>query len=146
MKSSRVFTSRRFLAASLIVGFVSAFFFAWELNFLEPIGLKGLPRPDPTSSEMFLATAIVILLALNAGLYHWHRGHGSCPVGIKRTGGLAFGLSIAALICPVCTIGTVTFFGFVLSLSILLPFLPLFQVIAIILLCFGIFIMRPLKE
>ena len=108
-------------------------FFAWELGYLSSY-LPSLPRPMPSDFEHWFAIAIAILLALNVGLFRWQQKHGTCPIGAKRATGIASVIGATALICPACILLPITILGTSVSLLFLTPFLPLLQIIALILL------------
>ncbi len=125
------------LGAMLIVGA----FFAWQLGFLNPIGLHGPARIPFTAQELVMSVLITLLLGFNAGLYAWKRHAGSCPRGTRRASGAATALGAAALLCPVCAAGSLPLFGAVIGLGFLTPFVPLLQIIALVLLTASAFLL-----
>ena len=120
-------------------------FFAWELGYLSP-PLPLLLRSDPTPGEIIFSIILSILIALNAGLFTWRRRMGTCPVGVRRATGTAGILGAAALLCPVCLALPATALGLGFSLTVLTPFVPLIQVVALILLLVSAYLLVPRGE
>ena len=133
----------RFWIATIVALIATGLLFAWEMNLLENIGLTGPPRYEPTTREMILTSVITLLFSLNVGLLVWSKRYGVCPVGSKRATGAAGAFGFLALICPVCVLWSVGFLGLSLSLAFLTPFVPLIQVVAIILLGVNLFLLLP---
>jgi len=133
----------RFWIATLIALLVTGLLFAWELNLLTDFGLPGLPRFAPSTRETALAMLIALLFSLNVGLLVWNKRYGVCPIGTKRATGAGGAIGAFALICPVCALWTIGFLGLSLSLAFLVPFVPIFQLVAIILLGVSFFLLLP---
>lgn len=124
--------SRSFWYWTCGVALFCSLFFMWELGMIPQI--PGPPRPAPTSGEIVFTIFLIILLSLNAGLLHWRKNTGGCPIGTKGATGIGGSLGALALLCPVCLLLPFSLFGISLSLAFLSPFLPLLRIIAAILL------------
>lgn len=129
-------------------GFVSGIillgvFFAWELTLLQIPSLPQLPRPTPTDFEMIFTCVLIFFLSLDAGLLNWHLGNKSCPIGVKRATAVSGVLGVVTLLCPVCLLIPLSLYGLTLSLTFLVPFLPLLRTIVLILLIATTIIMWP---
>ena len=135
----------RFWIATIVALLATGLLFAWELNFLSTIGLPGPPRFAPNLRELLLTGIILMLFSVNIGLANWWRGIGSCPMGTKKATGAAGAIGAIALLCPVCLILPLGIAGLSLSLGFLVPFVPILQVVAIILLNVSFFLLLPKK-
>lgn len=137
--------SGRFWVPFLIVGALAGAFFLWELGFLSAY-LRSLPRVEPTPAENVFTASLVFLLAVNAGLYSWQKRYGSCPVGTRHASGIGGAVGAFALLCPVCLLLPLSLFGASLSLVFFAPFIPLFRIIAILLLVVSTILLWPRKK
>jgi hypothetical protein len=135
--------SNRFLVAATVALLLTSLFFAWELNRLSFLGFPGPPRFSPTPREQFIAFLIAFLFSINIGLVVWHQKYGTCPRGTKRTTGFAGAVGVTALLCPVCVVVPLGIAGLSLSLAFLVPFIPLLQVVALVLLCASLWMLLP---
>lgn len=125
--------SLRFWLPATATAVLAGLFFAWELDLLEPY-VMGPPRPAVTQTEIILTFLILFFMSVNVGMFTYLKRYGSCPVGTRRTTSFAAVLGAGALLCPVCVFGSFTFIGFTFAVSFLTPFIPLLQVIAVIVL------------
>lgn len=117
-------------------------FFGWELGHFKDF-LPTLPRPEPEQKEILFASVLNLLLSFNAGLFGYQKKKGTCPVGAKRATGIAGTMGAVALLCPACLLIPLTLFGASISLYFLSPFIPLLQIIALILVVFSTKMMWP---
>ena len=138
-------STHRFWSATLVALLATGLLFAWELNLLIDFGLPGPPRFAPSTREITLAILIALLFSLNVGLLVWNKRYGVCSIGTKRATGAGGTIGAFALICPICALWTVGFLGLSLSLAFLAPFVPVLQVVAIILLAVSLFLLMPKK-
>lgn len=138
--------SGRFWFAFLSAGILLGVFFAWELTLLEIPSLPQLPRPKPTDIELIFTVVLIAFLSLDAGLLNWHLGKKSCPIGVKRATTVSSVLGVITLLCPVCLLIPVTLFGLTLSLTFLIPFLPLLRAIVLILLVATTIVLWPKEQ
>lgn len=139
-------SSGRFWLTAILTLSVISIFFAWELNALASLGIAGPPRPAPTQFEILMTMLIAFFLPFNVGLFLWRRGLGACPRNTGAATGTAGFMGVLALICPVCTLGPLTFIGFTFSLAVLAPFAPLLQLIAVLLLAASLLLLLPKKS
>ena len=122
-----------------LLGF--SLFFAWELSLVP--GISGPPRPEATSLEISFTVLLILLLALNIGLFSWKKGRGVCPIGTKKATTTAGILGAVTLVCPVCVLVPASVLGISISLIFLTPFLPLLRLIAVILLGVSTWMLWP---
>lgn len=134
MLSYAFLRSPRFWIPFVVVGFLFTVFFAWQLNVFSAYGFSGPPRPPVPTHEVIGTIFVVFLLSLNAVLFSWKRKYGVCPVGVRRGMSVAAGFGVLALLCPVCAFGTFVLLGVAVSLSFVTPFIPLLQIVALMLL------------
>jgi hypothetical protein len=120
---------------------LSGGFVLWELGYLA--FLPSPVRVAPAPAERGFAIALVLLLSLNTGLAAWRTRHGTCPVGTKRAVGIGGGAGVIALLCPVCLILPFSILGLGTFLALLAPFIPLLQIVAIILLLAALSLLWP---
>lgn len=128
------------LAALVVAGA----FFVWELR-LVPLPIPELPRAPATTLELGYTGALTLLLALASGLFGWQRTHGSCPIGVKRTVGIAGALGGLALLCPVCLALPGLLLGIGTFIAILGQFLPLIRLLAILFALVAVWLLWPKK-
>lgn len=138
--------SGRFWVLFLLSAVFFGLFFAWELNLIQPPFLPALPRPVPTQLEKLFTGILIFFLSLDAGLLGWRMRHGSCPAGAKRATAMSGALGFVVLLCPVCLIFPFTLFGLTLSITFLLPYLPLLRTIVAVLLFVTTMILLPKKN
>ncbi len=138
----RFFRSGTFWAWFAVVYAVAGLFFAWELQLVE-LPLPMLPRVPATPFELTYTAALTLLLSFASGLFGWRRQNGSCPIGVKRSVGLAGMLGGLALLCPVCLALPITFIGFGTAFAILGQFLPLIRIIAVLFALIAIWLLWP---
>lgn len=124
--------SRSFWQWFFVSGALCVLLFLWLLNLLPFVPV--LPRPEPMMFEYVYSITSVVLLSFNLGLLAWRMRHGSCPVGTRRVTGFAGLLATITLICPVCLVLPLSVLGISISLVFLAPFLPLLQLISMVLL------------
>ena len=136
VRSTRFWTS--FGVAAVLFGI----FFAWELGAFGTL-IPVIPRPAPTNGELFFTITLIVLIALNTGLYQWQKVNGSCPFGTRSATGVAGVLGAFALLCPVCLAIPVTFLGASIAISAFAPYIPLLRVIAIVLLLVTAILLWP---
>lgn len=127
-----------------VIGLLCGAFFAWELGAIPNI--PAPPRQPLRTSELWFTSALTFFLALNAGLFNWHRKQGTCPIGTRRATGLGGAIGAMALLCPVCIFLPISLFGIGLSLAFLSPFIPLLQTVALILLMTSAYMLLPKKN
>lgn len=135
---------RRFWAGFIPTLLACALVYGWMGNLFAP-AVPGPARPPVTTDEILFAVAISLTLALNAGLYLWHRAHGSCPVGTRRATGVTGILGAAVLLCPACTVIPLAFIGGSVTLAVLTPFLPLLRLVAAVLAVSCLVLLWPRK-
>jgi len=137
----------RFLGSGTFWGWFLAtgVFFAWELRLVE-LPLPTLPRVPATPFELSYTAVLTLLLSLASGLFGWRRRNGSCPVGVKRSVGLAGMLGGIALLCPVCLALPVTLLGLSTVIAIVGQFLPLIRIIAVLFVGLAIWLLWPKAE
>jgi len=133
----------RFWIVTLVALVSTGLFFAWELNALAPMGLTGPPRMPPTTQEMTMTIIIAVLFSINVGLIAWQKKCGTCPIATKRVSGAAAGIGALALLCPVCLLVPLGIAGLSLTLGFLVPYIPLLQIVAIILLSVNLSLLVP---
>lgn len=121
---------------------VTGTIFAWELRLVD-LPLPTLPRIPPTPFELSYTAVLTLLLSLAAGLFGWRRSNGSCPVGVKRSVGLAGALGGLALLCPVCLALPVAFIGLGTVIAVLGQFLPLIRILALLFVGVAIWLLWP---
>jgi hypothetical protein len=136
-------TAGRFWFAGALALLVTGLLFAWILNAFAGMGFPGPPRFAPSTQEVVLSFLIVLLVGINTGLIAWYRGLGVCPLGTKGATGAAGGLGAIALLCPACLLLPTSFAGIGLSLGLLAPFTPVFQIIAVMLLLVSFYLLLP---
>ena len=136
----------RFWIAACITLLVTGFIFLWELDGLRIIGLPGPPRFMATGRDIVASVLITFLLSINVGLIAWQKRYGSCPRGTGGAAGGAGVLGFVALLCPVCIIVPISIAGISISLAVLAPFIPLFQIIAVLLLCVSFLLLVPKRQ
>ncbi len=127
------------LPALAVVGLL----FAYELNMLAPFGLEGPLRAMSHASQGFMAVIVALLFSMNIGLISWHSGQGTCPIGVRGASGAAGILGAIALLCPVCLAAPLGLAGLGIAMSMVAPFTPLIQLIAIVLLGAGLWLLIP---
>lgn len=143
--------SLRFLGSPTFWGWflatlaVTGVFFAWELRLVE-LPLPTLPRVPATAFELSYTAALTLLLSLASGLFGWRRRYGSCPVGVKRSVGLAGMLGGIALLCPVCLALPVTLLGVSTLIAVISQFLPLIRIIAVLFVGMAIWLLWPASD
>lgn len=140
----RFFRSPTFWTWSIATLIVAGAFFVWELR-LVPLPFPELPRAPASTLELGYTAALTILLSLAAGLFGWQRRYGSCPIGVKRTVGVAGTLGGIALLCPVCLALPGILFGIGTFIAILGQFLPLIRLLAILFAVVAIWMLWPKK-
>lgn len=140
--SLRFLGSAIFWAWSLPVLAVAGTFFAWELTLVD-LPLPDLPRYPATPFEIAFSALLAALLALVAGLFAWQRRYGACPVGSRRSAGVAGTLGAVALLCPVCLVLPASFVGLTALFTLLLPFLPLIRLIAVVFAILSVWLLWP---
>jgi hypothetical protein len=128
----RFLRSRRFWLAFCAGLAVAGSLSAWQLGLLSA-WIPTPPRVPVTRGEELFTVILVLLLAMNAGLYAWRKAEDSCPIGARRATGLAGTLGLATLFCPACTVIPLAVLGTTFSLTFLTAFLPLLRVIALVL-------------
>lgn len=138
------FTEKTFWRPALVTAVGLVAFFAWELGYMGDL-LPRLPRPEPTSFEIYYTIVLITLLTLDSGLVFFRIKKGTCPVGAKRASTLAGGLGVITLLCPACLLLPVSIFGLGLSLSLLAPYLPLLRAIVLLLLVVSTIMLWPKK-
>ena len=136
----------RFWKATLIALLATGLLFAWELNALAPLGLAGPPRMQATTREVVMTIIIVFLFSVNVGLIAWQKQFGTCPAAAKGVTGVAAGIGALALLCPACLLVPLGVAGISLTLGFLVPYVPLLQIIAIILLGANLLLLIPQKK
>lgn len=137
------YRASRFWSGALIALAGTGLLFAYELNMLSAIGLEGPPRSMTHGRETILAVIIALLFSVNVGLIAWHRKQGTCPVGVRRAAGAAGILGAIALLCPVCLAVPIGIASVAAVLVLLAPFVALIQVMAIVLLSAGLWLLVP---
>jgi hypothetical protein len=142
--SFRFLRSTTFWTWSIAALLVAGAFFVWELR-LVPLPIPELPRAPATGLEVAYTAALTLLLGLAAGLFGWQRRYGSCPVGVKRTVGVAGTLGGIALLCPVCLALPGIFFGLGTLVAVMGQFLPLFRLLAIVFAVVAVWLLWPKK-
>ncbi|HLC75608.1 MAG TPA: hypothetical protein VJB82_00610 [Candidatus Peribacterales bacterium] len=135
----------RFWSGALIALAGIGLLFAYELNMLDMIGLAGPPRSMSHEWETVLAVIVALLFSTNIGLIAWHRQQGTCPIGVRRAAGLAGVLGTIALLCPICLAVPIGIASIAAILMLLAPFVALIQIIAVVLLCAGLWLLVPRK-
>lgn len=138
--------SSRFWVVFLTSALFLSLFFAWELNIIHASFLPVLPRSEPSNFEKFFTGLLILFLAFDSGLLAWRMKYGHCPVGAKRATFFSGALGFVALLCPVCLILPFGLFGLTLSITFLLPYLPLLRSIVVVLLVVTTAILLPRKE
>lgn len=142
---SRHFTrTRAFWVFSLSSLAITSMFFAWELRLI-PLPYE-LPRAPASSFELAYTALLTLLLSFAAGLFGWQRRFGACPVGIKRTVGVAGTLGCLALLCPVCLALPGLLLGIGTLIAILGQFLPLIRLLAILFAMVAIWMLWPKRS
>ena len=136
----------RFWIATGISLVATGLLFAWELGALKTMGLSGPPRFSPGMRDVVTSISIALLFSLNIGLISWRQRYGSCPAGTKSVAGAAGALGAFALLCPACIVLPIGIAGTSLSIAFLAPFVPLFQLIALILLVISFVLLLPKHE
>lgn len=136
----------RFWSGALIALAGIGLLFAYELNMLSSIGLEGPPRSMSHEREAIFAILIALLFSINVGLIAWHRKQGTCPIGVRRAASLAGVLGTIALLCPICLAVPIGIASAAALLVLLAPFVMLIQIIAIVLLCAGLWLLVPRKR
>ena len=136
----------RFWIATIVALLATGLLFAWELGALQAIGLSGPPRFTPTTRDIVASVSIALLFSFNVGLIAWRQRYGTCPASTKGATGVAGFLGALALLCPACIALPIGIAGVSISLALLSPFVPLFQLIAIIVLCVSCYISLPRKS
>jgi hypothetical protein len=128
----------------LLTLLIAGSLFAWELGFVTVV--PGPIRPAPSGLDLLYAGLLTLLLSFNVGLAAWHTRHGSCPVGSKRAIGTGGVIGAVALLCPVCLILPFSLFGLGAVLALLTPFVPLLQIIALIVLSAALYLLWPTRQ
>ena len=138
----KFWTCKHFWQPAIISGVLLGAFFAWELGYFGE-AIPRPPRPTPTDLELIFTAALILMLALDAGLVFFRMKQGTCPVGAKRASTIAGGLGVITLLCPACLLIPISLFGISLSLTFLTPFLPLLRVIVMFLLIVSTVMLWP---
>lgn len=133
----------RFWIAALIALAAIGLLFAYELNMLDFVGLEGPVRAMSPLSQVFMAIFVALLFSINIGLIAWYRGQGTCPIGVKGAAGAAGILGAIGLLCPICLAAPLGLAGAGVAIGMLAPFSPLIQIIAIVLLGAGLWLLMP---
>lgn len=144
MSNLRFLGSGLFWTCFLITFAVSTLFFGWELRFI-PLPFPMLPRVPATTIDYAFTGGLIVLLSLAAGLFGWQQRYGSCPVGVKRTFGMAGTLGGIALLCPVCLALPGALLGLGTILAVIGPFLPLIRLLAIVFAAVAVYLLWPKK-
>jgi hypothetical protein len=126
------YRSRSFQGGFILSLLLFGGFLLWELNLLNTI-IQGPPRPPPTNTELTFTIVLIILLSLNTGLFFWYRQRRSCPVGTKRATTVAGVIGAVTLLCPVCLYIPLSILGLSITLTALIPYVPLLRIVALIL-------------
>jgi hypothetical protein len=100
-------------------------------------------RAPATTLELVYTGVLTLLLALASGLFGWQRKNGSCPIGVKRTVGIAGALGGVALLCPVCLALPGLLLGVGTLITILGQFLPLIRLLAIVFALVAVWLLWP---
>ena len=137
------YRASRFWNGALIALAGTGLLFAYELNMLSRIGLQGPPRSMSHTWETMLAIIIALLFSMNVGLIAWHGTQGTCPIGVRRATGAAGILGAIALLCPVCLALPIGIASVAAVLVLLGPFVTLIQIIAMVLLIAGLWLLVP---
>ncbi|MFA7681614.1 MAG: hypothetical protein WCX61_01135 [Candidatus Peribacteraceae bacterium] len=130
-----------FWSTTLVLGI----FFTWELGYCAA-WIWSPPRPLPTQGEMLFTALLILLFALNMGLFAWRRKQGTCPVGTRRASAIAGALGAVTLLCPACLLLPFTIFGTSLSLLTLAPHIPLLRIISFVLLIASTLMLWPKRR
>lgn len=138
----RFLRSTDFWSWSIVALFLAGAFFVWELR-LVPLPIPELPRAPATTLELAYTGILTLLLALASGLFGWQRKNGSCPIGVKRTVGIAGALGGIALLCPVCLALPGLLLGVGTLIAILGQFLPLIRLLAIVFALVAVWLLWP---
>jgi hypothetical protein len=138
----RFLRSTDFWTWAIVALLVAGTFFVWELR-LVPLPIPELPRAPATTLELAYTGVLTLLLALAAGLFGWQRKNGSCPIGVKRTVGIAGALGGLALLCPVCLALPGLLLGVGTLIAILGQFLPLIRLLAIVFALVAVWLLWP---
>lgn len=144
MVDTRFLRSAVFWTWFLVTLAVTATFFGWELRIV-PLPLPQLPRAPVTALDLSFSAGLVAMLSLAAGLFGWKRRYGSCPVGVKRTFGIAGTLGGIALLCPVCLALPGALLGIGTIIAVLDPFLPLVRLLAFVFAIVAVYLLWPRK-
>lgn len=131
-----------FWAWGLATFVITSAFFAWELKLIV-LPILNLPRAPATPFELSYTAILIMLLTLAAGLFGWQRRFGSCPVGVKRTVGIAGTLGGLALLCPVCLALPAAFLGIGTLFAIIGVYLPLIRVLAMVFALLSVWLLWP---
>ncbi len=142
MDNLRFLRSGLFWTCFLVTFAVATLFFGWELR-LVPLPFPMLPRAPATSLDYAFAGGLICLLSLASGLFAWQQRYGSCPVGVKRTFGIAGMLGGLALLCPVCLALPGLLLGIGTIIAVLGPFLPLLRLLALVFAGVAVFLLWP---
>ncbi len=138
----RFLRSKDFWSWSIVALVLAGAFFVWELRLI-PLPIPELPRAPATTLELVYTGVLTLLLALASGLFGWQRKNGSCPIGVKRTVGIAGALGGVALLCPVCLALPGLLLGVGTLIAILGQFLPLIRLLAIVFALVAVWLLWP---
>lgn len=142
MANLRFYRSGLFWTWFAVTLAVTTLFFGWELRFI-PLPVPMLPRAPATSVDYAFTIALIALLSVASGLFGWQRRYGACPVGAKRTVGIAGTLGGIALLCPVCLALPGALLGLGTIIAVLGPFLPLMRLLAVAFAGVAVFLLWP---
>lgn len=142
MQSKSIFSSTQFVFPFAVSFIVFGLFVLWQLGIFSSV-IYSLPRGAPTTTEWIFGGLLVLLLSMNIGLFAWQKRFGSCPIGTKRASGIASTLGVLALLCPVCLALPLGIFGASVLLSSLSVYIPMLQIISIVLLIVSLTMLWP---
>lgn len=144
MSNVRFLRSGLFWTCFLATFVVATLFFGWELRLI-PLPVPMLPRAPASSIDYAFAGGLIALLSLASGLFGWQSKYGSCPVGVKRTFGVAGMLGGIALLCPVCLALPGLLLGLGTLIAVIGPFLPLIRLLAVVFAAVAVYLLWPKK-
>jgi hypothetical protein len=121
-----------FWKPAVIATAIAAILFLWLLGTFNGV-IWSPPRPAPDMLEWLFTIALIILIGLNVGLMSYQRKHGSCPIGAKRASRIGGTIGALALVCPACIAVPLSIAGLGTALSLFATFLPMLQVVSIVL-------------
>jgi len=124
--------SNTFWKSAIIATVVAAVLFLWLLGAFSGV-IWSPPRPAPDTLEWVFTIALIALIGLNVGLMSYQNKHGSCPIGAKRASKIGGTVGAIALVCPACIAVPLSIAGLGTALSLFATFLPILQIISIVL-------------